>query len=131
FDYASILPRARAMMQDPSSPRVHLVMVPNPPYHPTGDFVLPAQANGLAHLALDGEPRLTYGNIGVYDTALFPELPRRVKIKISPMFHDWISRGVATGERYDGPWANIGTPSDLEALDRELSGPSSATANPR
>jgi MurNAc alpha-1-phosphate uridylyltransferase len=73
YDYASLIPRAEAMAGDPAAPRVHLVMVPNPPFHPEGDFVLPA---ATGRLALAGSPRLTFGNIGLYDTALFAELPR-------------------------------------------------------
>ena len=56
---------------------------------------------------------LTFGNIGVYDTALFRELPRGVKLKLLPLYRDWIARGLVSGERYDGPWANVGTPADL------------------
>ena len=116
FDYATLAARADAMGRDAQPPRVHLVMVPNPQFHPGGDFVLDA-----GRLALDGESKLTFGNIGIYDTALFRELPRGVKLKLLPLYRDWIARGWASGERFDGPWANVGTPSDLDALDRRLS----------
>jgi len=36
FDYATLVPRAEAMVRDASAPRAHLVMVPNPAYHPDG-----------------------------------------------------------------------------------------------
>jgi len=121
FDYASLLPRAASMARDPGSPRLHLVMVPNPAYHPSGDFALVAgPAASAGRIALDGEPRLTYGNIGVYDTALFAELPRWTKLQLLPLLRDWIGRGLASGERYDGPWANVGTPGDLAGLDAAL-----------
>jgi len=118
FDYAALADRADAMARDPQPPRVHLVMVPNPDFHPNGDFVL----NG-GRVGLDGGSKLTFGNIGLYDTALFRELPRGVKLKLLPLYRDWIARGWVSGERFDGPWANVGTPSDLEALDRRLSDP--------
>jgi len=68
----------------------------------------------------DGPQQLTFGNIGVYDTALFRELPRGVKLKLLPLYHDWIARRLVSGERYDGPWANVGTPAELAALDARL-----------
>jgi MurNAc alpha-1-phosphate uridylyltransferase len=126
YDYASLLPRAEAMAREPASPRVHLVMVPNPPYHTQGDFVLPAATPAApARLALGGGPRLTFGNIGLYDTALFGELPRGVKLKLGPLLTEWIGRGLASGERYDGPWSNVGTAGDLARLDAALRAPSS------
>ena len=115
FDYASLRERMRAMLESTESPRVHLVMVPNPPYHPDGDFSLES-----GHLGLDGAERLTFGNIGVYDTGLFRGLPRGVKLKMLPLYREWIARGLVSGERYDGPWSNVGTPADLAALDAAL-----------
>jgi N-acetyl-alpha-D-muramate 1-phosphate uridylyltransferase len=115
FDFATLRDRMAAMSDSPAAPRVHLVMVPNPPFHPQGDFAL---ADGT--IVRDGPQRLTFGNIGVYDTALFRELPRGVKLKLLPLYHDWIARGLVSGERYDGPWANVGTPAELAALDARL-----------
>jgi MurNAc alpha-1-phosphate uridylyltransferase len=115
FDYATLAARAEGMARDPQPPRVHLVMVPNPDFHPDGDFVLDD-----GRIALEGGGKLTFGNIGLYDTALFRELPRGVKLKLLPLYREWIARGWVSGERFDGPWANVGTPSDLAALDRRL-----------
>ena len=39
FDYATLLPAARRMAGQ-AIPGMHLVMVPNPPFHPRGDFSL-------------------------------------------------------------------------------------------
>jgi MurNAc alpha-1-phosphate uridylyltransferase len=115
FDYASLLPRATAMAHNAAAPRVHLVMVPNPPYHAAGDFVLAA-----GKLALDGGRKLVYGNIGLHDTALFGELPRGVPLKMLPLWRDWIGRELVSGELFTGPWANVGTPDDLARLDATL-----------
>ena len=43
-----------------------------------------------------------------------------MKLKLLPHFLDWIARGIVSGERFDGPWANIGTPADLAELDNRL-----------
>jgi len=115
FDYSTLIARAEAMARDPYAPRVHLVMVPNPPYHLEGDFAL---RDGM--LSAEGDAKLVYGNIGLHDTALFRELPRGVPLRLLPMWHDWMARGLVSGECFDGAWANVGTPADLAALDAQL-----------
>ena len=114
FDYGAFTVRADAISAAQAA-RVHLVLVPNPPFHPEGDFALDGDRVTTA-----GKPRLTFGNIGLYDTALFRELPRGVKLKLLPLFLDWIARGWVSGERFDGPWANVGTAQDLAQLDQRL-----------
>jgi MurNAc alpha-1-phosphate uridylyltransferase len=115
FDYATLLPRAEIMARDPTSPRAHLVMVPCTPRIPQGDFVLRGDM-----LQPVGDDPLVYGNIGLHHTALFSELPRFARLKMLPLWREWIRRGWVSGEIYTGPWANIGTPADLAALDTLL-----------
>ncbi len=115
FDYRTLAARMDAMAATREPPRVHLVLVPNPPYHPAGDFALEGDK-----VALDGAARLTFGNIGLYDMALFAALRRGVKLRMLPLYRDWIARGLVSGERFDGPWANVGTPADLAQLDARL-----------
>jgi MurNAc alpha-1-phosphate uridylyltransferase len=129
FDYSSLAERVARIATDNLAPRVHLVMVPNPPYHPAGDFALDGE-----QLRIDGGAvgRLTFGNIGVYDTTLFRGLPRGVKLRMLPLYQEWIGRRLASGQRFDGPWVNVGTPEDLAALDALLSpeAPGLAAARP-
>ena len=122
FDYATLIPRAERMARDPSSPRAHLVMVPRTERLPRGDFVL---RDGM--LDLDGGEPLVYGNIGLHDTALFAELPRLARLKMLPLWQEWIRHRWVSGELYTGPWANVGNPADLAALDAMLQARSSAT----
>src|SRR5436309_4131494 len=116
FDYSTLISRANTMAREPTASRAHLVMVPNPPYRPEGDFVL---HNGM--LRFDGGTKLVYGNVGLHDTALFRDLPRNVPLRMLPLWRDWMARGLVSGERFDGAWANVGTPADLAALDAQLS----------
>ena len=94
---------------------MHLVMVPNPAFHPNSNFAL---IDGV--LSLDAQPRLTFGSIGLYDTRMFRDLPRGTRRALSPYYRETIARGLATGESYEGLWENVGTPAQLETLDRHL-----------
>jgi MurNAc alpha-1-phosphate uridylyltransferase len=96
----------------------HLVMVPNPDFHPRGDFAL-----------LDGQlydddapasaERLTFGNVGIYR----PEIvagEASGKFKLAPMYRRAIAQRKLSGERYDGFWRNVGNPAQLEQLRAEV-----------
>jgi MurNAc alpha-1-phosphate uridylyltransferase len=115
YDYRTLLPRIDAMHRDKNAAQAHLVMVPNPPYRPKGDFAL----NHHGFLGDVGEQR-TFGNIGIYHTQLFSDIDPDVPQKLAPLFQQWIAQGIVSGERYDGPWFNVGTPEELAALDAML-----------
>ncbi|WP_277187061.1 N-acetylmuramate alpha-1-phosphate uridylyltransferase MurU [Caballeronia sp. BR00000012568055] len=114
FDYVTLRDRAAALSQR-DEPGMHLVMVPNPPFHLKGDFAL----NGDT-LALDGKSRLTFGNIGLYDTRMFRDLAPGTRRALTPYYRETIASGRATGELYEGRWENVGTPAQLHALDEAL-----------
>ncbi|KXU90755.1 mannose-1-phosphate guanylyltransferase [Paraburkholderia monticola] len=114
YDYAALHVRAGELRALPE-PGMHLVMVPNPPFHPNGDFGL---VEGV--VSLDAQPRLTFGSFGLYDTRMFRDLPRGTRRALSPYYRETIARGLASGELYDGLWENVGTQAQLEALDRLL-----------
>jgi MurNAc alpha-1-phosphate uridylyltransferase len=114
FDYARLNARAEKLQALPE-PGMHLVMVPNPAFHPDGDFGLVDGA-----LSLDAQPRFTFGNIGLYDTRMFRALPRGTRRALTPYYRDTITRGLASGELYEGLWENVGTPAQLGELDRRL-----------
>lgn len=111
FDYRSLLPRSAALKAAREPPHAHMVMVPNPDYHRAGDFAL---VDG--RLSLSAKPRLTFGNIALYRSSLFRDLPRGERLRILPLYRDWIGRGWVSGERFDGRWANVGTPDELARL---------------
>jgi MurNAc alpha-1-phosphate uridylyltransferase len=114
YDYAALRTHA-ARLAALAEPGMHLVMVENPPFHPRGDFALDGTT-----LSLDGEPRYTFGNIGIYDTRMFAGLPRGTRRALTPYYRAAIAAGRASGEVFRGRWENVGTPTQLEALDRAL-----------
>ena len=117
FDYASLRERAAEMALE-ATPAMHLVMVPNPPFHRLGDFTL--RQDGT--LSLDNEPRFTFGNIGLYDTRMFRDLAPNTRRALTPYYQETVAAGRATGELFEGRWENVGTAAQLEALDRVLRG---------
>ncbi|MGV2291053.1 N-acetylmuramate alpha-1-phosphate uridylyltransferase MurU [Trinickia sp. YCB016] len=114
FDYARLREHA-SRMASAGEPGMHLVMVPNPAFHPAGDFVL---ADGT--VSLDGAPRCTFGSIALYDTRMFRDLPRGTRRALTPYYREAIGAGRVSGELYEGPWENVGTPAQLKALDETL-----------
>jgi MurNAc alpha-1-phosphate uridylyltransferase len=121
FDYAALRRREAAGDVLPSRdiPGMHLVMVPNPDFHPRGDFGLLADGR----LAIEGGERLTFGNIGVYDSRLFNALAAQQPIPaaaLGPMMRTGIDAGQVRGERFDGCWRNVGTPAQLAELDGQV-----------
>ncbi|NKJ50911.1 mannose-1-phosphate guanylyltransferase [Burkholderia sp. SG-MS1] len=114
FDYAGLDARALQLKAQPAA-GMHLVMVPNPPFHPNGDFAL---VDGV--LSLDAQPRLTFGSIALYDTRMFRDLPRGTRRALTPYYQETIARGLASGELYEGLWENVGTAAQLQDLDQRL-----------
>lgn len=89
----------------------HLVLIPNPPHHPDGDFCLNAQ--GM--LVAEGMPTFTFSGIGVYHPQLFAGLTTGVR-KLAPILREAIAQGQASGELFTGFWKDIGTPARLQEL---------------
>ena len=91
-----------------------LVLVPNPPQHPQGDFGLDGE------LITDREPRpFTYSGIGIFTPALFAGCTAG-QFPLLPLLKRAIAAGRLHGERHDGLWHDIGTPARLAALNQEL-----------
>ena len=90
----------------------HLVMVPNPEFHPRGDFSL--DDTRLNEQGI-GE-RLTFANIGVYRPELVADETAEC-FKLLPTFQRAMQAGRLSGERYGGDWFNVGTPRELARLE--------------
>jgi N-acetyl-alpha-D-muramate 1-phosphate uridylyltransferase len=92
----------------------HLVLVDNPPHHPSGDFVL---IDGRVRPS--GAPRLTFSGIGVYSPSLFAEC-RPGAFPLAPLLRGAMAEGRVGGIHHRGRWLDIGTPERLAELDRSL-----------
>ena len=81
--------------------QAHLVLVPNPPHNPDGDFVL---SDG--YLRTNGRLRLTYSGIAVFEPALFDAANAAHQT-----FEALLRAGAdtITAEKYDGHWYDVGT----------------------
>jgi MurNAc alpha-1-phosphate uridylyltransferase len=89
----------------------HLVMVPNPPSYPQGDFLL--DADGRLHA--QGTPRLTYAGIGVHRPEFFRDCPPG-RFPMLPWWQRAMRLGRVSGRLYAGRWQDVGTPEGLHAL---------------
>lgn len=88
-----------------------LWVVPNPPYHPTGDFALAGD-----RLAREGERAWTYANLALMRPALVAGLaPGRHAPLRDSLFAAAQARRLG-GAPWHGEWHNVGTPADLAAL---------------
>lgn len=95
----------------------HLVMIPNPPHHPRGDFAL-----NHARLRTEGEPRVTFSGIGVYHPRMFAGCEAG-RWRITGLLRKTADLHLMTGELHTGAWHDTGTSERLEALRRTLRGP--------
>lgn len=93
----------------------YLWMVANPSWHPGGDFAL---RDGRLHL--DGGPKLTYGNFGVFRPEMFADIVPGTKLPLRPLFDAAIPAGRVQAARLDAMWDNLGTPAQLAELDAAL-----------
>ncbi len=89
-----------------------LVLVPNPPQHPHGDF---GWRNGRA--TADAEQRYTFSGIAMYRTAMFAGCADGVR-PLKPLLVRAMDAGRCGAEVYTGIWEDVGTPERLAALNR-------------
>lgn len=94
----------------PAGVLAHLVLVPNPPQHPAGDFVL---RGGL--VGGGGGERLTYSGIAILHPDLFTGC-QPGRFPLAPLLRAAMARGAVTGELFTGLWSDVGTPERLAAL---------------
>ena len=113
-DVYTEFPFARLQALDLQDDLAHLVMVPNPVQHPTGDFVL-EQGRLLAR----GEPRVTYAGLSVMSSELFEGI-KPGKAALRPLLDTAIIEARLSGQLWGGLWSDVGTPARLRELENKL-----------
>ena len=91
----------------------HLVMVPNPPFRPQGDFSL--MEGKVGNLAA---PRYTYAGLGVFDPRVVDDVRTGDKAPLAPRLRAAAESAALRGELYAGMWNDVGTPERLAELNR-------------
>ncbi len=92
----------------------HLVLVPNPPQHPTGDF-------GLGHgLALPSAPlQYTFAGIAVYRPEFFAHCVDGA-FPLKPLLLRSMAARRCSAELYTGVWEDVGTEDRLQVLNAPI-----------
>jgi MurNAc alpha-1-phosphate uridylyltransferase len=110
----SLLEEASKLQNSPKKVLAHLLMVPNTVQHPNGDFYL--KDSIVSSDASAGAEKLTFSGIGIYHKDLFRELKMGVPVKLAPLLIKAMEQNKVSGEKYTGPWHDVGTPQRLEEL---------------
>jgi len=111
---AQILQTASELNAQSNKPLAHLLMVPNPTQHPNGDFYL--NGSVVSDQESSGAEKLTFSGIGIYHKDLFKDLVMGVPAKLAPILRQSMSENRVCGEKYLGPWHDVGTPQRLQEL---------------
>ena len=113
----------------PAKDQAHLVLVPNPPHNPAGDFAVldermvepvPGMATDTAVAErIVALPRFTFSGLGVYHPSLFNGCRDGI-FKLAPLLRTAAVQNRVGVERFGGDWQDIGTPERLAALNARL-----------
>ena len=114
FPIKELLEKVSALRRNPQKPLAHLLMVPNPVQHPEGDFYL--NGSQIANKESAGSEKLTFSGIGLYHQDLFKDIKSGESAKLAPLLRDAMEQNKVSGEKYTGPWHDVGTPKRLQEL---------------
>ena len=111
--------RFRAQSNGGTKPLAYLMLVPNPPQHPEGDFYL--QEDHVSDKPISPqmqETKLTFSGIGIYHQSMFADLKLGEAAKLAPLLRSAMAKNQVFGEKYTGPWHDVGTPQRLHELNQ-------------
>lgn len=94
----------------------HLMLVPNPPHKPKGDFEL----RGGLIVGDDPAPRYTYSGVALMKPALVAPVKAGEKAALAPLLYAAASTRRLGGELYQGLWQDVGTIERLAELEAQL-----------
>jgi len=94
----------------------HLIMVSNPDHHADGDFYF----NNGRLLSSSGKQSMTYSGLAFLHPDLFRDAAAG-KFPLAPLLVTAMNQNAITGEKFDGPWFDVGTPERLGQLEKHLS----------
>jgi N-acetyl-alpha-D-muramate 1-phosphate uridylyltransferase len=97
----------------------HLILVPNPPHNPKGDFSL---QNGI----VNNERKYTFSGIGYYSPKLF-ENQELQKSPLAPLLREAIDKEAVSGEVFKNMWHDIGTPKRLKEINELYKNPATTS----
>jgi MurNAc alpha-1-phosphate uridylyltransferase len=102
-----------------------LWLVPNPRFHPGGDFGLGADGLGLAEGTGPDGQRWTYANIALLRAGMFAGIASGTRAALAPLLYAGMRARQIGAEIYRGRWENVGTPEQLAALNAPAPSPAS------
>jgi len=114
FPIGGLIQAHAALRDSQNPPLAHLVMVPNPAHHPDGDFYL--DRSQVSEIESPGAEKLTFSGIGIYHRDLFQDLVIGIPAKLAPLLRTAMKDNKVSGEKYLGPWHDVGTPQRLQEL---------------
>ena len=113
-DYCySHLPRAL-----PTARLAHLVLVPNPPHNPDGDYGL--DTGGMVRPRDSAGVSFTFSGLGVLAPELVADFPDGAVFPLRDALRRAIAASAVSGEVHTGLWSDVGTPERLAALEQQL-----------
>ncbi len=95
----------------------HLWLVPNPPFHPQGDFGLDADGLGLADSPGPDGMRWTYANIALCRAELCAHIKPGEHAALGPLLYAGMRQRRISAQLFSGAWHNVGSVEQLRQLD--------------
>lgn len=102
----------------PSELLAHLILVPNPPHNPAGDYGL--DGGGMVRPRDSAGVSFTFSGLGVLAPELVADFPDGAVFPLRDALRRAIAAGAVSGEVHRGLWSDVGTPERLAAVEQQL-----------